>query len=62
MIGDKLFRPYSNGKPVTTKWYRTKEEALDWASILNRGNIDIREIDINDAVKNRKKTGFRGLF
>lgn len=59
---DKLFRPYQNGRPVTTKWYRTREEAVDWGKTFPKGKIDIVSKDVNELLRKRKKTGFRGLI
>lgn len=59
-----LFRPYTkrNERPITTKWYRTEEEALEWGKTLNnKEDIIILHKDTNSLLKNRKKSGFRGL-
>ena len=68
MMGKKLYRPYYvgsslDGSPVTTKWYRTKEEAKSWAkAFVGWRKFKIVSKDVNTLMKNRKKTGFRGLI
>ena len=63
---DKLFRPYIKGtkSPITTKWYRTSEEAEEWGKTFanNRYGVEIKSKEINDILKNRKRMGFRGLL
>jgi hypothetical protein len=66
MIGDNLFRPYLKGtnKPVTKKWFRDEHEALDWGkTFMHHGEqIEVKTKDVNTLLKNRKRTGFRGLL
>lgn len=58
----QLFRPYKNNSPVTTKWYRTYEEAMEWGETFAKDGFEIKTKDINELLINRKKTGFRGLI
>ena len=66
IMGNSLFRPYIKGtkRPITRIWYRTRNEASDSAKyfIGNNQEFEVIEKDINSVVKNRKKTGFRGLI
>lgn len=64
-MSDIFFRPYKKGtnKPITTKWYRTHDEALDWGkTFTNNQEIDIKQKEVNQLLKKRYKTGFRGLI
>lgn len=62
---NKLYRAYVGKRPVTTVWRRTKKEAIEDFDVYGRpsdSNKTVVERDINDLLKNRKKTGFRGLL
>lgn len=64
MIGNNLYRPYynKNKRPVTRIWYRTEKEATETAKAFTQEPFNVVSRDVNLLVKNRRKTGFRGLI
>jgi len=62
-VRDKLHRAYVGGSPVTKVWRRNYEEAIEDLKMFRpseKGNVVSKPYE--EVVKNRKKTGFRGVF
>lgn len=62
---EKLYRPYlkNTNTPITRKWFWEEKEAKEWGETFKKPNedIEIHSKELNEAVKNRKKTGLHGL-
>jgi hypothetical protein len=60
---DFLYRPYVGKRPITTIWYKTREEAEYSAKVFNPNQpFTIISKDLNTLVRKRHKTELRGLI
>jgi len=60
---DKLYRAYVKESPVTKVWRRNYEEAIDDLKMFRpnqQGHVISKPYE--EVMKNRKKTGFRGIL
>ena len=62
-MDEYLYRAYIEKTPVTKVWRRTPKEAEEDLLIFRRGQKGtIIAKPLVEVVKNRKKTGFRGIL